>query len=80
MKEVNRYILFVGLGLVASILLINYLFVKNANDDQVNDSLAKARKAKEQKRKERKKKKEEDAIDKEANEIINSLQVIENKN
>ena len=78
MKDVNRYILFAGLGLLAIYFVINYLFVKNANDDKVNDSLAKARKAKEQKRQERKK--EEDAIDKEANEIINSLQVIENKN
>lgn len=78
MKEVNRYILFVGLGLVAIYFVINYLFVKNANDDQVNDSLAKARKAKEQKRQNAKK--EADAIDKEANEIINSLEVIENKN
>lgn len=78
MKEVNRYILFVGLGLVAIYFVINYLFVKNANDDKVNDSLAKARKAKEQKRQNAKK--EADAIDKEANEIINSLQVIENKN
>jgi len=78
MKEVNRYILFVGLGLVAVYFVINYLFVKNANDDQVNDSLAKARKVKEQKRQNAKK--EADAIDKEANEIINSLQVIENKN
>lgn len=78
MKEVNRYILFVGLGLVAIYFVINYLFVKNANDDQVNDSLAKARKAKEQKRQNAKK--EADAIDKEANEIINSLQVIKNKN
>jgi F0F1-type ATP synthase membrane subunit b/b' len=78
MKEVNRYILFVGLGLVAIYFVINYLFVKNANDDKVNDSLAKARKAKEQKRQNAKK--EADAIDREANEIINSLQVIENKN
>ena len=78
MKDVNRYILFVGLGLVAIYFVINYLFVKNANDDKVNDSLAKARKAKEQKRQNAKK--EADAIDKEANEIINSLQVIENKN
>ena len=78
MKEVNRYILFVGLGLVAIYFVINYLFVKNANDNKVNDSLAKARKAKEQKRQNAKK--EADAIDKEANEIINSLQVIENKN
>ena len=78
MKEVNRYILFVGLGLVAIYFVINYLFVKNANDDKVNDSLAKARKAKEQKRQNAKK--EADAIDKEANDIINSLQVIENKN
>ena len=77
MKDVNRYILFVGLGLVAIYFVINYLFVKNANDDKVNDSLAKARKAKEQKRQA---KKEADAIDKEANDIINSLQVIENKN
>jgi len=77
MKDVNKYILFTGLGLVAIYFVINYLFVKNANDDKVNDSLAKARKAKEQKRQERK---EEQAIDKEANEIINSLQVIENKN
>ena len=78
MKDVNRYILFVGLGLVAIYFVINYLFVKNANDDKVNDSLAKARKAKEQKRQNAKK--EADAIDREANEIINSLQVIENKN
>jgi|TARA_R110002020_G_scaffold20974_2_gene70929 uncharacterized protein (UPF0333 family) len=78
MKDVNRYILFVGLGLVAIYFVINYLFVKNANDDKVNDSLAKARKAKEQKRQNAKK--EADAIDKEANDIINSLQVIENKN
>ena len=78
MKEVNRYILFVGLGLVAIYFVINYLFVKNANDDKVNDSLAKARKAKEQKRQNAKK--EADAIDKEANDIINSLQVVQNKN
>ena len=78
MKDVNRYILFAGLGLLAIYFVINYLFVKNANDDKVNDSLAKARKAKEQKRQNAKK--EADAIDKEANEIINSLQVIENKN
>lgn len=78
MKQVNRYILLVGLGLTALYFVINYLFVKNDNDKKVNDSLKKAREAKEAKRQARKK--EEDELNKEAEEIINSLQVIENKN
>ena len=78
MKEVNRYILVVGLGLTALYFVINYLLVKNKNDDKVNDSLKKAREAKEAKRQARKK--EADELNKETEEIINSLQVIENKN
>tara|TARA_B100000579_G_scaffold264832_1_gene218354 strand:+ start:99 stop:335 length:237 start_codon:yes stop_codon:yes gene_type:complete len=78
MKEINRYILFVGLGLTALYFVINYLFVKNDNDNKVNDSLKKARQAKEAKRQARKK--EEEEINKETEDIINSLQVIENKN
>tara|TARA_B100000287_G_scaffold140185_1_gene132077 strand:- start:2304 stop:2540 length:237 start_codon:yes stop_codon:yes gene_type:complete len=78
MKEVNRYILIVGLGLTALYFVINYLFVKNENDNKVNDSLKKARQAKEAKRQARKKEAEE--INKETEDIINSLQVIENKN
>ena len=79
MKEVNRYILFVGLGLTALYFVINYLFIKNDNDNKVSDSLEKARKAKEAKRQARKKEEMEE-LDKETNEIINSLQVIEDKN
>ena len=79
MKEVNRYILFVGLGLTALYFVINYLIIKNDNDNKVNDSLEKARKAKEAKRQARKKE-EMAELDKETNEIINSLQVIEDKN
>ena len=78
MKEVNRYILVVGLGLTALYFVINYLLVKNNNDNKVNDSLEKARKVKEAKRQARKKEAEE--LNKETEEIINSLQVIENKN
>jgi predicted small secreted protein len=79
MKEINRYILFVGLGLTALYFVIQYLFVKNDNDDKVNDSLKKARQVKEAKRQARKKEEMED-LNKETEEIINSLQVIENKN
>ncbi len=79
MKEVNRYILYVGLGLTALYFVINYLFVKNDNDNKVKDSLQKARKAKEAKRQAREKE-EQDNLNKETEEIINSLQVIENKN
>ena len=79
MKEVNRYILLVGLGLTALYFVIQYLLVKNDNDDKVNDSLKKARQAKEAKRQARKKEEMED-LNKETEEIINSLQVIENKN
>ena len=78
MKEVNRYILVVGLGLTALYFVINYLLVKNNNDNKVNDSLEKARKVKEAKRQARKKEAEE--LNKETAEIINSLQVIENIN
>jgi len=79
MKEVNRYILLVGLGLTALYFVINYLFVKNDNDNKVKDSLQKARKAKEAKRQARKKV-EVDDLNKETEEILNSIQVIENKN
>ena len=79
MKEVNRYILIVGLGLTALYFVIQYLFVKNDKEDKVNDSLKKARQAKEAKRQARKKEEMED-LNKETEEIINSLQVIENKN
>lgn len=77
MKEVNRYILIVGLGLTALYFVINYLFVKNENEKKVNDSLKKAREVKEAKRQARKKEAEE--LNKETEEIINSLQVLENK-
>ena len=79
MKEVNRYILIVGLGLTALYFVIQYLLVKNDNDDKVNDSLKKSRQSKEAKIQARKKEEMED-LNKETEEIINSLQVIENKN
>ena len=79
MKEVNRYILFVGLGLTALYFVINYLFIKNDNDNKVNDSLEKSIKPLSLNRQARKKEEMEE-LDKETNEIINSLQVIEDKN
>ena len=76
MKKLNNYILWIGGGLLAIGIFINYVFVKSDNDDKVNKSLEKARKAKEAKRKERMKR-ESDEVEQEAKEIINSLAVID---
>ena len=80
MKDVNRYIFFIGLGLLAISVVINYLFVITASDKTINDSLKKARAEKEKKRKERIVKVEKQKAEKEADEIIQSLQVINDKN
>ena len=73
MKKVNNYIVYIGLGLLAVGIFIAYVMGRAKNDKTVTDSLAKARKAKEQKRQERIKKQEEEEINKEAQEIINTL-------
>ena len=78
MKKLNNYILWIGGGLLAIGIFINYVFVKSDNDDKVNKSLEKARKVKEAKRKERMKR-ESDEVEQEAKEIINSLAVIDKK-
>jgi len=80
MKDVNRYIFFIGLGLLAISVVINYLFVRTASEKTINDSLKKARAEKEKKRKERIVKVEKQKAEKEADEIIQSLQVINDKN
>jgi len=80
MKDVNRYIFFIGLGLLAISVIINYLFVRTASEKTINDSLKKARAEKEKKRKERIVKVEKQKAEKEADEIIQSLQVINDKN
>ena len=76
MKEVNKYIFFIGLGLLAISVIINYLFVRTASEKTINDSLKKARAEKERKRKERIVKVEKQKAEKEADEIIQSLQVM----
>ena len=73
MKKVNNYIVYIGLGLLALGIFIAFVMGRAKNDKTVNDSLVKARKAKEQKRQERIKKQEEEEINKEAQEIINTL-------
>ena len=73
MKKVNNYIVYIGLGLLALGIFIAFVIGRAKNDKTVTDSLAKARKAKEQKRQERIKKQEEEEINKEAQEIINTL-------
>jgi len=73
MKKVNNYIVYIGLGLLAVGIFIAFVMGRAKNDKTVIDSLAKARKAKEQKRQERIKKQEEEEINKEAQEIINTL-------
>jgi uncharacterized membrane protein len=73
MKKVNNYIVYIGLGLLALGIFIAFVMGRAKNDKTVTDSLAKARKAKEQKRQERIKKQEEEEINKEAQEIINTL-------
>ena len=73
MKKVNNYIVYIGLGLLAVGIFIAFVMGRAKNDKTVTDSLAKARKAKEQKRRERIKKQEEEEINKEAQEIINTL-------
>tara|TARA_Y100000401_G_scaffold115613_1_gene119641 strand:- start:936 stop:1172 length:237 start_codon:yes stop_codon:yes gene_type:complete len=78
MKKVNSYIIWVGVGLLALGIFVNFIMVRSSNDKRVNDSLKKARAEKERKRKERLK--DEEEANKEAEEIINSLTVIENKN
>ena len=80
MKEVNKYIFFIGLVLLAISVIINYLFVRTAGEKTINDSLKKARAEKERKRKERMVKVEKQKAEKEADEIIQSLQVINDKN
>tara|TARA_B100001989_G_C24097638_1_gene250112 strand:- start:128 stop:358 length:231 start_codon:yes stop_codon:yes gene_type:complete len=73
MKKVNNYIVYIGLGLLALGIFIAFVMGRAKNDKTVTDSLAKARKVKEQKRQERIKKQEEEEINKEAQEIINTL-------
>ncbi len=73
MKKVNNYIVYIGLGLLAVGIFIAFVMGRAKNDKTVTDSLAKARKVKEQKRQERIKKQEEEEINKEAQEIINTL-------
>ena len=73
MRKVNNYIVYIGLGLLAVGIFIAFVMGRAKNDKTVIDSLAKARKAKEQKRQERIKKQEEEEINKEAQEIINTL-------
>ena len=80
MKDVNKYIFFIGLGLLAISVIINYLFVRTASEKTINASLKKARAEKERKRKERMVKVEKQKAEKEADEIIQSLQVINDKN
>ena len=78
MKKLNNYILWIGGGLLAFGIFINYVFVKSDNDDKVNKSLEKARKVKEAKRKERMKR-ESDEVAEEAKELLISLAVIDKK-
>lgn len=78
MKKVNSYIIWVGVGLLALGIFVNFIMVRSSNDKRINDSLKKARAEKERKRKQRLK--DEEEANKEAEEIINSLTVIENKN
>jgi len=73
MKEVNKYIFFVGLGLLAVAVFINYIIVKGNNDKKVDDSLSKARKVKEEKRQER-----QNEVNKQADEILQDLTIIKN--
>jgi len=73
MKKVNNYIVYIGFGLLALGIFIAFVMGRAKNDKTVTDSLAKARKVKEQKRQERIKKQEEEEINKEAQEIINTL-------
>ena len=82
MNKVKNYLVYIGLGAVALGIFINFIMVKSNNDKKVNDSLKKARASKEAKRQAnlKKQKEEQKELDKEAEEIIISLTVIENKN
>lgn len=73
MKEVNKYIFFIGLGLLALAVFVNYIIVKGNNDKKVDDSLAKARKVKEEKRKAK-----QEEVNKAADEILQDLTIIKN--
>tara|TARA_R110000824_G_scaffold139910_1_gene305347 strand:+ start:147 stop:368 length:222 start_codon:yes stop_codon:yes gene_type:complete len=73
MKEVNKYIFFIGLGLLALAVFVNYIIVKGSNDKKVDDSLAKARKVKEEKRKAK-----QEEVNKQADEILQDLTIIKN--
>ena len=78
MNKVKNYSIWIGLGLLALGIFINFVLVRSGNDKRVNDSLKKARAEKERKRQERIKKEEE--APQEAEEIIKTLTVVENKN
>jgi hypothetical protein len=73
MKEVNKYIFFIGLGLLALAVFVNYIIIKGNNDKKVDDSLAKARKVKEEKRKAK-----QEEVNKQADEILQDLTIIKN--
>tara|TARA_R110001583_G_scaffold77707_4_gene211378 strand:- start:206 stop:427 length:222 start_codon:yes stop_codon:yes gene_type:complete len=73
MKEVNKYIFFIGLGLLALAVFVNYIIIKGNNDKKVDDSLAKARKVKEEKRKAK-----QEEVNKAADEILQDLTIIKN--
>ena len=73
MKEVNKYIFFIGLGLLELAVFVNYIIVKGSNDKKVDDSLAKARKVKEEKRKAK-----QEEVNKQADEILQDLTIIKN--
>tara|TARA_B100000427_G_C15512904_1_gene596955 strand:+ start:1731 stop:2009 length:279 start_codon:yes stop_codon:yes gene_type:complete len=87
MKDITKYLIWFGIGLVALAGLINYFIVKNHNDKIVNDSLQKARdakKAKAEERKEAREKREEQLrkeVDEELfnNELIEDIKVIKDE-
>ena len=78
MNKVKSYSIWIGLGLLAIGIFINFVLVRSGNDKRINDSLKKARAEKERKRQERIKK--EEKATQEAEEIIKTLTEVENKN
>lgn len=78
MNKVKNYSIWIGLGLLAFGIFVNFVLVRSGNDKRVNDSLKKARAEKERKRQERIKK--EEKATQEAEEIIKTLTEVENKN
>ena len=78
MNKVKNYSIWIGLGLLAIGIFINFVLVRSGNDKRINDSLKKARAEKERKRQERIK--NEEKATQEAEEIIKTLTEVENKN